>query len=133
MERKKLSDQEYHEARAEITSQGVRGLLLINGGAAVALLAFLQALWRADVPDYELMRTIIVALGVLCGGVCCGATVNFIRYHTSIAYQNDYRIRKIVFERLSFATQYLSLLAFLGAMAVLLVGVWRIISAACDS
>lgn len=33
-----------HDARVEIVNQGVRGLFLINGGGAIALLAFLPDL-----------------------------------------------------------------------------------------
>lgn len=37
-----------HDARMEITGQAVRGLFLINGGGAVALLAFLQEIRGTD-------------------------------------------------------------------------------------
>ena len=41
-----LTPQDLHAARAEIAKEGIRGLFVMNGGGAVALLAFLQAIWK---------------------------------------------------------------------------------------
>ena len=71
--------------RAEFTTQGIRGLLLINGGGAAALLAFLQAIWE-DEP--ALAEYVVTAIAWLAFGVVVAGLAFFLRYHTSLAISN---------------------------------------------
>ena len=68
------------ELRSEMMNQGVRGLFLINGGATVALLAFLQQIWNTN---QELVAPILSSLEWLVYGVIVTATVNFARSESS--------------------------------------------------
>lgn len=38
----------YEKSRAEVLTEGVKGLFIINGGGAVALLGFMQAIWDKE-------------------------------------------------------------------------------------
>ena len=67
--------------RDEIAIHGLRGLLILNGGAAIALLAFLQAVWQ-NAPDF--------AFWVVCGmiplviGAAFAVAMHFIRFFASL-------------------------------------------------
>ena len=77
------------QRRDEMMVHGVRGLLIINGGGAVALLTFLQAIWG----DYTTPRlAVIIGLILLLGGTALAGSVMFIRYHTTFKYALD-RVR----------------------------------------
>jgi hypothetical protein len=53
------------EHRNRALTEGTKGLFLINGGGAVALLAFLQAIWKDDY-SVTLKHFVIVALWLSC-------------------------------------------------------------------
>ena len=77
----------FHTSRRdELTIQGFKALLLLNGGGAIALLAFLQSLWTE--PEARALLDWIVLSIVLCllGAVASSAAF-FMRYRTSLAYQ----------------------------------------------
>lgn len=56
----------------------------MNGGGAVALLAFLQAIWSKEP---ALINYVLWGLGFLVVGVALAGLVHFFRYHTSLATQ----------------------------------------------
>jgi len=112
-----------HEVRAEIANQHVKGLLLINGGSAAALLAFLQAIW-ADNPN--LAKWVLLALGFLCLGVATAGFSNWLRYMTSLRFQ-DGAPSRFAWSNLSYTVQHLSLVCFLIAAGTLLFGAWSLI------
>jgi len=56
-----LTPQDFHSVRSEISNEGVKGLFLMNGGGAVALLAFLQAIWK-DQPFLSWLSLFLLAL-----------------------------------------------------------------------
>lgn len=68
------------EHRNRALSEGMKGLLLLNGGGAVALLAFLQAIWN-NTQGEHLKYYMVAALWVLLFGALCAAVIGFTRYH----------------------------------------------------
>ena len=82
------------ETRASIDSETVRGLLLINGGGAVALLAFLPGVLQK--PEYEsLARAIIWAVFTLQAGLALALIHNRCRRLCSFEYSKAPENRKM--------------------------------------
>jgi hypothetical protein len=79
------------EIRAQIDTENVKGLLLINGGAAIALLAFLPGI--LDKPEYEsLARAILWSLLIFQVGLVFAVVHNRLRRICSLRYeQHDYQ------------------------------------------
>ncbi len=109
------------EQRTEIASQGMKGLFLINGGGAVALLAFLQSAWTNTPALVPYVASGIVALML---GLVFAAAVPFVRITTSLHYQNQnferawrYSFRHRLLEKLSIA-------AFAIGILVVVIGVF---------
>ena len=81
------------ETRAQIDTETVRGLLLINGGGAVALLAFLPGVLQK--PDYEsLARAIIFAVFTFQAGLAFPVIHNRLRRLCSFQYSRKKEKRK---------------------------------------
>ena len=78
------SSDNWHSVRGEIANQHTRTILIINGGAAVALLAFLKEIWGKDP---QLSRFVIVTVVILSFGVACAGISNWLRYETSKRYE----------------------------------------------
>lgn len=78
-----LTPQDFHAARAEITTEGVKGLFLMNGGGSIALLAFLQAIWEKQP---QLAKFVLAGIAVMCLGLVLGGFINFFRYHASFNF-----------------------------------------------
>jgi len=109
------------EQRTEIASQGMRGLFLINGGGAVALLAFLQSAWTNTPALVPYVASGIVALML---GLVLAAAVSFVRIATSLHYQNENfdRARRYSFwHRL---LEKLAIAAFTIGILVVVIGVF---------
>lgn len=104
------------EWRRQIMDHVFRGLLALNGAGAVALLAFLQAVWN----ERELARVVVHAIGVLSIGLVLAVLYQTFRYHTSLAFQRRSK-RKWVWRTAYLVFMYLSVSAFLAAMAYLIV------------
>ena len=121
----KISDEEYHSIRADIEHQGVRGLLIINGGAAVSLLAFLQAIWDKD---SELAKITIYGILFFTIGVFSAASINLFRYHTSLAAQQKKRKKHRIYFNLSYLFRYLALFMFGTGIFVIITGALRILN-----
>lgn len=76
------------ELRAQIDSEGVRGLLLINGGGCVALLAFLPTVLGK--PEYaSLAKCILWALASFQFGLLSAVIHNRHRRVCSLIYDNS--------------------------------------------
>ena len=74
------------EIRAQIDTENVRGLLLINGGASVALLAFLPSV--IDKPGYEpLVRAILWGMLFFQLGLLFAVIHNRLRRICSLTYE----------------------------------------------
>jgi hypothetical protein len=79
------------EIRAGIDSETVQGLLLINGGGAVALLAFLPGVLQK--PEFEsLARAIIWAVFIFQIGLACAVVHNRLRRLCSLEYENPKKV-----------------------------------------
>jgi hypothetical protein len=67
------------EIRNRLLSETARGLALINGGGAIALGAFLQAMW--DKPNAEYFKhSVLVGIAWMAAGVVCASAQFFLRY-----------------------------------------------------
>ena len=70
------------KAKTDVTESGIKGLTLINGGAAIALAAFLQAI--ISKPEaVAVVPYVVVGLGLNCLGVAAAASVFWLRYMQS--------------------------------------------------
>ena len=79
-----LTAAQFHEARAEITTQGVKGLWLVNGGGSIALLAFLRAIWDVD---KTLVIISLIGIGFLLVGLSCSLLTQFFRTIPRVAFK----------------------------------------------
>ena len=109
------------EQRTDIAAHGMRGLFLINGGGAVALLAFLQAVWTTGA---ALVPYIASALVLFALGLGFAASVPFIRIAASGEYEDgntNSGDRYSLWHRL---LEKLSIGAFLVGVLVVVIGVF---------
>ena len=103
--------------RDEMMIHAVRGLLIANGGGAVALLAFLQAIWSEDA---SLSLYVVCAQALMTLGVFFAGLVLLVRYETTIREQRGTPSWRL-WSRAYRITALVSLLFFLaGALAVTL-------------
>jgi hypothetical protein len=71
--------------RAQIVTENVKGLLLVNGGAAVALLAFLSSV--LDKPGYEFLAyAILWSLLLFQAGLVFAVAHNWLRHKCSLIH-----------------------------------------------
>src|SRR2546421_4795475 len=119
-----LTPQDFHSVRSEISNEGVKGLFLMNGGGAVALLAFLQAIWK-DQPF--LAKFVLIGIAVMAGGLFFAGFINFFRYHASLNFQGGNTKTYHLFRCLSLSFQYISLLAFAAAIIIVVWGAWSLL------
>src|SRR5512138_3721750 len=111
-----LSAEARTRQRDQAASELVRALLLINGGGATVLLAFLQSVWDKD---KALAYTTIWAILTLGVGAALAGMFHLLRYRASIHYQREDRQRGKKFSRFYQVSAGASLLAFVVGIAVL--------------
>ena len=116
-----LDDPVRTEHRAEILNQAFRGLLAIQGGGAVALLAFLQA--TGD-KNPALSKVILIGILFLVVGLALAVLFMTFRYHTSLEDQRGNPKWKD-WRRWVFRFLYGSVASFVIAMLVLIIGAFR--------
>ncbi len=89
-DRKRHQDKAWAHAirRDSMAEPGLKALLLLNGGGAVALLAFLQAIWIKDAM-LALVPWIVTAILFLVLGAATAGAVHFLRYMASMTYQKE--------------------------------------------
>lgn len=130
-----LTERDLTDQRNDAMREGVKALVLMNGGGAVALLAFLQAIWHKDP---VLSAWIVGGLAFLVVGVGLAGLVHLFRVHTSNATQKAFNIvragsrdadglqsatdRMVRFQRAYFACAYLSLICFLVGVGLVVYG-----------
>ena len=120
----KIRTSDRHDVRAEIAHQGIRGLLILNGGACVAMLGFTQALWRTPGEPHPLMSFLFWSLLLYALGAFFGSTVFIPRYFTSLRYEQ--RKKSAAFwEKISWSLQAVPLLCFFSGTIVFVVGGFR--------
>jgi len=111
---------ELTDQRTEPKVDGVRALLWMNGGGAVAL-AFLQAIWGKD-PGFS--QSILRASICFLLGVSLAGSVRLLRYKTSfLPQEGDEDWRKIRHAYL--LVTYASLVAFIAGVVAVVWGGYR--------
>jgi hypothetical protein len=75
--------------RAGLHTEGVKGILILNGGGILALLTFVTQLTLATAPKPGLIQTITVAIACFSGGLVAAAPINHLRYEASRLYDNE--------------------------------------------
>jgi hypothetical protein len=115
----KSQAQDFTEQRNDALREGVKGLFLMNGGGAVAMLAFLQAIWKED---SNLATYVIACIAFFSVGVFLAAMVQFLRYYASFNFQGGNRCAYRVYRVLYLMTAYGSLAAFLAGVLVVVSG-----------
>ncbi len=108
------------QRRDEMWGHGVRGLLLLNGGAIVALLAFLQAIWTSA---EQLIPWIVSGLIPLALGVAAVAAIPLLRAET-VLFWTDAGGRGKRMMRLYRRLAAGSVVLFVVGVAILIVGVF---------
>jgi len=72
--------------RDEMYIHGVRALIILNGGGAVALLAFLGQVWAKS---EALPSGVIFGMSSLVAGCFFTGTLHFLRYYTSLHWSRE--------------------------------------------
>lgn len=116
-----LVPKDFTEQRNDALREGVRGLLLINGGAATAMLAFLQATWTTKP---QLAKYIVGCIALLALGLFLAGLVQFFRYQASFSFQGGRQQAFKTYRSLYLMSAYGSLVAFLLGVFTLVVGAW---------
>ena len=71
---------DYSLSRATLLTEGYKGLLIINGGGAAALLAFIaQIITKSP----ELAKLSFIGVSFMAIGLGCASLIPFFRYHHS--------------------------------------------------
>jgi hypothetical protein len=70
----------HRKARSEQLIEAFKGLIIINGGGVVALLAFLQAIWDKD---YDLREIVLYGVGWMLLGLVVLPVSMLLRFHHS--------------------------------------------------
>jgi hypothetical protein len=86
-----LTGKDFTEQRNDAMREGVKALLLMNGGGAVALLAFLQAIFQTSP---SLAKYVVLGLAFLTCGLVAAGLVHLFRVHTSSTAQLVIELRK---------------------------------------
>ena len=108
------------EQRNQAMSELVKALLIINGGGAVTLLAFLQSPW---VQDKKLVVPVACAVAALALGSLFAAACHLLRYYASWHHQSRDEDRFERFRRFYLCCAYASLFAFAVGVAVVVASV----------
>lgn len=114
------------EAKETYVREGHRGLVLINGGAAIALLAFLQAVW-AEPDATELARSILCGISFLVAGVMFGGVIFFARHRAFVAGHSKWP--KPYYVVAYFVLPGLSMACFVLGMAITIYGGFQAVTA----
>jgi len=120
-----LSAEALMQQRNQAMTESVKGLFIMNGGGAAALLAFLKAIGT----DQRLFATFIVA-GIFCFviGLACAGIVQWFRFRASESHQRTDTMAHERYYRLYTRCTIGSIFAFAtGAMIVVvgaLIDIW---------
>lgn len=118
-----LDHSDRRELRARSREAGFRSLLLINGGSAAALLAFLQAIWSLQ--QWGLIQGVIIALALLALSLPIIVFANFNEALISLAHEGPLdrqRIRRLEILRLFLVG--IAIVLFLVAVVSVCWGAW---------
>ena len=121
----RLSAEALMQQRNQAMTESVKGLFIMNGGGAAALLALLQAIDT----DQKVFATFVV-VGVFClvVGLTCAGIVQWFRFRASEAHQGTDTMAHERFYRLYTRCTIASVTAFsIGALIVVigaLIDIW---------
>lgn len=118
-----LKPKDFTEQRNDALREGVKGLLLINGGGATAMLAFLQAVWQTKP---QIAPFVVGCIAFLAFGLFLAGLVQFFRYQASFVFQGGHTVAFHRYRFLYLAAAYGSLVAFIVGIGVVVVGVLRV-------
>jgi polyferredoxin len=110
------------EVRSEVLNESTRSLLLINGGGAVAVAAWLQAVWPEPWAASMLLPQVL-GIGFLLVGVVFAAVCPFLRY-LSFFHRNTAMPLKNPIWWIQAGATTLSVVAFLVGMTNVMCGAW---------
>jgi hypothetical protein len=116
-----LQAKDFTEQRNDALREGVKGLFLMNGGGAVALLAFLQAIWKENP---QLAKYVIASIAILAAGVFLAGLVQFFRYNASFNFQGGKLRAFRAYRFLYLAAAFSSLAAFFVGVLIMVSGAW---------
>ena len=116
-----LQPRDFTEQRNDALREAVKGLLLINGGGATAMLAFLQATWTTKP---QLARFIVACIASLAVGLFLAGLVQIFRYQASFSFQGNRPRAFKIYRCLYLTAAYASLVAFLFGVLALVWGAW---------
>jgi len=108
------------QVRNQILVEGFKGLVLINGGGAAALAAFLQAIW--DKPTAAGLRIYLLAgiASLLLGAALAG--ILFLARYISFFHPNTNVLTRNPWWWTTMALILLSLACFIAGMATVVIG-----------
>ena len=136
MAKEDLDARDFTQQRDQTFIEAVKVILLMNGGAAVALLAFLQTVLASN---RDLSRFVISGLSLLVFGIAFAGGPLLLRYSASFSFQSGEIGRWNVLRACYLACAWSSLALFIAGMArwkpagqtmsdVVLWGAWTTIS-----
>ena len=110
------------ERRDQMAVHGLRALLILNGGGAVALLAFLQAIWP-EPKAAAIVPWILIGMIPLLLGAAASGWVHFVRSDASMAYQmKDRAHQREPLTRLHRRLTSFGYLAFIAGILIVIFG-----------
>ena|SRR5512138_1455252 len=75
--------------RAELHTEGIRGMFILNGGGVLALLTFLTQIVQGDAEATSIVQYTTVAIGFLLAGLVALAPINHRRYESSRLFDHE--------------------------------------------
>jgi hypothetical protein len=117
-----LADPEQTRHRLEILNQFFRGMLLLNGGACVALLAFVQAIWERRPPGF--LHVVVYGMAFFLLGLVFSVVGQYARYEISLHSQFGRKWKAKWWRRAYGWLVALSVVAFVGGAVVILSGLY---------
>ena len=120
---------DYSLSRATLLTEGYKGLLIINGGGAAALLAFIAQIINKSP---EIAKLSFVGVSLMAVGLACASLIPFFRYHHShkaeeLQNAGHKGSTKTNFWYLYTGCQYLSVIVFIIALMYLAINALPII------
>jgi len=106
--------------RNEAMSELVKALLIVNGGGAVALLAFLERTWSSA---RVLVKPTAIGVAFLAGGALLAGALHLFRYYASWHHQKGSHAERDKHTRFYLTCAALSIIAFAIGVSVVVVGV----------
>ena len=72
---------EVYKAKQQLGTELVKSLLLVNGGAVVVLLAFLQELWKDTATNHDMLIAMLAGMACFTVGLAAAIPTNWIRIY----------------------------------------------------